>query len=65
MRSLPRNNWFTDWVVRNHSIHHLMRGVGNFNIVCPGWDLVLGTYYFTHQPASIPRAVDAVAAVPA
>ena len=27
MRSLPRNNAFTDWVVRNHSVHHLLRGV--------------------------------------
>tara|TARA_B100001094_G_scaffold234692_1_gene229687 strand:- start:2971 stop:3618 length:648 start_codon:yes stop_codon:yes gene_type:complete len=34
------------WLFRNHSYHHLVKGKqkGNYNIIFPGGDFILGTY---------------------
>jgi len=34
------------WYFRNHSYHHLVKGEkkGNYNIILPGGDFILGTY---------------------
>ena len=34
------------WYFRNHSYHHLVKGAhkGNYNIILPGGDHILGTY---------------------
>jgi len=55
LKSLPRDNAYSHWVIRNHSLHHVMHGVGNFNIVCPGWDHVLGTYYYPTDVKMVPN----------
>mmetsp|Transcript_38353 Transcript_38353/g.64431 ORF Transcript_38353/g.64431 Transcript_38353/m.64431 type:complete len:373 (+) Transcript_38353:158-1276(+) len=56
VKSLPRDNMLTNWVIRNHSLHHVMNGVGNFNIVLPGFDHVLGTYHFAKDISEVPNA---------
>jgi len=44
----PKNN-FLRWLMANHVTHHDIKGVGNFNIVLPGFDHILGTYYEQDQ----------------
>lgn len=36
---------YVQWVFNNHTTHHEMGGGVNYNVICPGPDLVLGTYY--------------------
>lgn len=35
---------YVQWVIDNHTTHHECGGGMNFNVVCPGPDLVMGTY---------------------
>jgi len=58
---LPRDNWMSNWIIRNHSLHHVMNGIGNFNIVFPGYDHVLGTYHYAKDISEVPNAMEAVA----
>lgn len=63
LTSLPRDNPYSHWVVRNHSLHHIMRGIGNYNIIFPGWDHVLGTYHYaTHPESMVPNQLSAAVA---
>jgi len=39
------SQYYVQWVFDNHTVHHEMGGSVNFNVVCPGPDLILGTYY--------------------
>ena len=41
------NNKFLKWMFINHAIHHLQKGPskGNFNIVFPGGDWLMGDYH--------------------
>ena len=34
------------WLLENHTVHHDARGIGNFNIVFPLFDHVMGVYYY-------------------
>lgn len=38
--------WF-DWMMVNHSMHHAVKGKskGNYNIILPGFDHLMGTYH--------------------
>lgn len=40
-------NTLYDWFKRNHTLHHLRKGVkkGNYNVTLPGADAVFGTMY--------------------
>ena len=40
-----RNNWYVDAMLRNHIMHHIIKGTskGNYNIVLPGADWLFGT----------------------
>jgi len=40
---LPRESWWWDWLILNHTGHHTI--VGNYNCVFPGADCVFGTFY--------------------
>ena len=41
--------WF-EWMAYNHAMHHAVKGTskGNYNIILPGFDYVMGTY--NHPP---------------
>lgn len=41
-----KQNYFVSWLWRNHAYHHLNKGdkKGNFNIILPGADHIMGTY---------------------
>jgi hypothetical protein len=43
-RSHPMVQKYVQWVFDNHTTHHDMGGGWNYNVVCPGPDLILGTY---------------------
>ena len=55
LKALPRDNPYSHWVVRNHSLHHIMHGVGNFNIIFPGWDHVMGTAFYATSESLVPN----------
>ena len=40
------NNPYVKWVVQNHQAHHLYKGreKGNWNVVIPGADYILGSH---------------------
>ena len=42
-----KDNWYVKWVINNHILHHIRKEhrKGNYNIIFPGADLILGTYY--------------------
>lgn len=50
---IPSGNPYVKWVVRNHAAHHLIKGErkGNFNIVFPGADYLMGTYREVSRPS--------------
>ena len=37
-----------------------MNGIGNFNIVFPGYDHVLGTYHYAKDISEVPNALETV-----
>lgn len=39
-----RKTTYYDWLYKNHTGHHVMSGRVNYNVCCPGFDHVLGTY---------------------
>jgi hypothetical protein len=39
-----RQTPYYDWLYKNHMGHHVMSGRVNYNVCCPGFDHVLGTY---------------------
>lgn len=39
-----RRGMYVQWVFDNHTTHHDVGGGMNYNVVCPGPDLILGTY---------------------
>lgn len=43
-----KDNWYIKWVIKNHTTHHKVKGdkKGNFNIIYPGADYLLGTYNY-------------------
>ena len=43
-----KDNWYIKWVIKNHTKHHKVKGdkKGNFNIIYPGADYLLGTYNY-------------------
>ena len=42
---LPNDNWLYRFLWKYHALHHTQKGIKyNFNITCPGFDLVMGTY---------------------
>jgi len=43
IESVDRNSLYTNWVIRNHRIHHQSGGNCNYNIVFPGADYLFGT----------------------
>tara|TARA_Y100000389_G_scaffold204546_1_gene257896 strand:- start:8173 stop:8655 length:483 start_codon:yes stop_codon:yes gene_type:complete len=44
-----KNNFYIRWMIWNHKLHHIRKGKrkGNYNIVFPGADYLLGTAYTT------------------
>jgi hypothetical protein len=42
-RALRKTPYY-DWLYKNHMGHHVMSGRMNYNVCCPGFDHVLGTY---------------------
>ena len=42
-----KNNLYVKWVIDNHILHHVRKEhrKGNYNIIFPGADFVLGTYH--------------------
>ena len=38
-----------------------MNGIGNYNIVFPGYDHVFGTYHYAKDISEVPNAMQAVA----
>lgn len=43
---LPTRNAVGDWLLECHAGHHAVGGVGNYNVVVPGFDHIAGTYYY-------------------
>jgi len=39
-----RQTKYYDWLYKNHQGHHIMSGVVNYNVCCPGVDHLVGTY---------------------
>jgi len=39
-----RKTPYYEWIYQNHVGHHVMSGRVNYNVCCPGFDHVLGTY---------------------
>jgi len=41
-----KDNFIFKWIYNNHKVHHLIKGKdkGNYNILCPGADHILGLY---------------------
>ena len=39
-----RNSKLFKWLELNHVGHHFVGGLGNYNVCCPGFDHVMGTY---------------------
>tara|TARA_B100000424_G_C22940914_1_gene500680 strand:+ start:531 stop:1091 length:561 start_codon:yes stop_codon:yes gene_type:complete len=51
-----KDNFIFTWLYKNHKIHHLVKGEnkGNYNILCPGADHILGLYNEKVKPLSKP-----------
>jgi len=67
---VPYGKEFSDWILespygryiyKNHMGHHVLGGQCNYNVCCPGTDLLLGTYVSTEewQPKMRPLPVNA------
>lgn len=39
-----RSSMFFKWLYQNHEGHHVLGGLKNYNVCCPGFDHLLGTY---------------------
>lgn len=39
-----RNTWYFRWLYQNHEGHHVVGGLGNYNVACPLTDHLCGTY---------------------
>ena len=39
-----RDSFYFKWIYENHQGHHVLGGQGNYNVCCPGFDHVMGTY---------------------
>eukprot|EP00931_Biecheleriopsis_adriatica_P055940 TRINITY_DN33165_c0_g1_i1.p1 TRINITY_DN33165_c0_g1~~TRINITY_DN33165_c0_g1_i1.p1 ORF type:complete len:307 (-),score=35.25 TRINITY_DN33165_c0_g1_i1:444-1364(-) len=46
IEALPTRHTLGDWLLENHVGHHAIGGVGNYNVVVPGFDRLAGTYYY-------------------
>jgi len=57
IKSMRFDSFLTRWLFRNHTLHHLIKGdrKGNYNIVVPGADHLLGTYNHTLDNAEFCR----------
>lgn len=50
---VPVANRYARWLLTNHIGHHTIKGTGNYNIVFPGPDHVMGTF---HRISKTPKA---------
>ena len=50
---MPVANRYARWLLTNHIGHHTIKGTGNYNIVFPGPDHVMGTF---HRISKTPKA---------
>lgn len=54
---------FFRWIYENHQGHHVLGGKCNYNVCCPGWDHLLGTYVPTSVWRTKMNAVPPMGAV--
>jgi len=54
-----RNTFYFKYIYENHQGHHVLGGQANYNVCCPGFDHILGTYSPVSEWSRKMRAVPA------
>lgn len=46
IKNIEPNNFIYKWLLKHHALHHYQKdNKGNFNILIPGFDFIIGTHY--------------------